>query len=121
MQRWRCGKFLFPLSVLNGELSCQRGKRRWEEDRLLTDREVGVCIGGGDLVDAEFDYAGRNLTVEKDEGAGHAQPLGKGHRHVSIAAAVPSARHRRVPARPGRSGPTSGPPDLRPAHGRAPT
>ena len=82
MQVGAAGSCLFPLSVLNGELSCQRGKRRWGEDRLLTEREVGVCIGGGDLVDGEFDYAGRNLTVEKDEGAGHAQPLGKGHRHA---------------------------------------
>ena len=37
-------------------------------------REVGICIGGGDLVDGEFDYAGRNLTVEEDEGAGGAHP-----------------------------------------------
>ncbi len=96
MQGWRCGELSVPVVCSERRVELSTRQAAVEEDRLLTEREVGVCIGGGDLVDGEFDYAGRNLTVEKDEGAGHAQPLGKGHRHVSIAAAVPSARHRRV-------------------------
>ena len=61
------------MGALGGELQCQGGKRRRENDRLIPQDHVGAGLHGGDTVNGQFDHPGGDLTVEQHQGAGHPQ------------------------------------------------